>query len=80
VQVVDQDQRQLLAAAAQAQPHQQIGAHCQRVDPVAQLRSQQPVPTARPAGAGHQLTHDAIRQQLLRLIATSPQHHRVGQP
>ena len=81
VQVIDQDQRHLLTAAALAQPYQQIGAHRQRVHPVAQLRGQQPRPAARAPRAGHQLTHHAIGQQQFRLITAGPQHHRrAGQP
>ena len=80
LQVIDHDQHHLLAAAAQAEPHQQIGSHRQRVDPAAQpLRGQQPGPAARPPGAGHQLTHDAVRHQQLRLVAAGPQHGRAGQ-
>ena len=78
VQVIDQNQHHLPAAAALAQPHQQIGAHRQRVNRVAQLRGQQPRPAARPMGAGHQLAHDAVRQQQLRLIAPGPQHRRAA--
>ena len=80
VQVINQDQYHLPAAAAQAQPRQQVGAHRQGIDPVAQLRGQQPRTPVRPARADYQLAHHAIGQQQLGLIAASPQHRRAGQP
>ena len=81
LQIVDHHQHHLLAAADLTQPHHQIGAHRQRVDPIAQqLRGRQQPQRAAPRspGSGHQLTHDAIRQQQLRLVTTGAQHRRRG--
>ena len=64
-----------------AEPADQLGTDRQRVHPAGQNRGQQPRRAApRPAGAGHQLTHDAVRQQQLGLIAAGAQHRRAGQP
>ena len=81
LQIIDDHQHHPPAAADLTQPHDQLGAHRQRVHRAAQIRGQQPRRAApRPPGASHQLAHDAVRQQQLRLIATSAQHHRAGQP
>ena len=78
LQIIDQRQHHPWELA---QPHHQVGAHRQRVNPVAQLRGQQPRRAApRPPGAGHQLTHHSIGQQQLRLVTASAQHRRAGQP
>ena len=81
LQIINDRQHHPPAAADLTQPHDQLGAHRQRVHRAAQIRAQQPRRVApRPPGAGHQLAHDAVRHQQLRLIATSAQHRRAVQP
>ena len=72
LQVIDHRQHHPLSAADLTQRRDQLGADGKRVNPIAQLRGgQQPRRAAsRPPGAGHQLTHEAVR------AVTAPPHHR----